>query len=238
MLNSIKYKGVYIILFVFLFYSTPFLAQSPNNTLGNWAMGFNQTRLNEKWSLHNEVQYRSYEVRPNTEQLLLRFGVNYHINNKYSFTIGYGSISNFAFDKDINPDKISHENRFWQQFIMKDNLGRFYFEHRYRFEQRWIESSTNSKYLDRVRYLLRVSVPINNKEIVKNTLFASFYDEIFINVTSNPFDRNRLYAGLGYQFNKSINTQIGYLIQTVNSTTKNYLQLSLNYNLDFRKTNP
>lgn len=231
---QLKYKEV-THLFVFLFYSASFFAQSPNKTVGNWIMGFNQTRIHEKWSLHNEVQYRSYEVAPNTEQLLLRFGVNYHINNKFSVSAGYGSISNYAFDKDINPDILAHENRIWQQLIMKDNLSRLFFEHRYRFEQRWIESSTNTKYVERLRYLIRVSVPLNNKEITQKTLFVTGYNELFINLTSKPFDRNRLYLGMGYQINNLIGIQLGYLFQTVNITTKTYLQSSLTYNLDFRK---
>ena len=46
-------------------------------------MFFNQTRLSERWSMHAEAQYRSYEIAPNTEQLLLRCGVNYHISASF-----------------------------------------------------------------------------------------------------------------------------------------------------------
>lgn len=198
-------------------------------------MFFNQTKIHNKWSIHSEIQYRSFEISPNIEQLLIRGGINFHINNSAFASAGYAYVSNYSFDKELKPGIQVSENRAWQQLIMRNNIGRFYFEHRYRLEQRWLESKTNKRYLDRVRYLLRLSVPLNKKEIQKKTIFLTFYDEIFIHISSTPFDRNRLYGAIGYQFLPNANVQLGYLAQTVNTTTKNYLQLALIYNLDLRK---
>lgn len=219
---------------IFLICKTSF-SQSPLATTGNWLMGFNQTRLHDKWSIHTEAQYRSFEITPNTEQMLLRGGINYHINN-YAFTsIGYAYVTNYVFDKEQLSGVQVSENRIWQQFLIRNNLGRCLFEHRYRLEQRWIQSSNNNRYLNRIRYLLRVTVPLNKKEIEKNTLFLSFYDEVFIHLSPTPFDRNRLYGAIGYQFLPNANIQLGYLAQTVNITTKQYLQAAVFYNIDFRK---
>lgn len=221
---------------VFVFLMNVFLfGQSPSGTTGNWFMGFNQTRLHKNWSIHTEVQYRSFEITPNTEQLLLRGGINYHINNSALTSIGYAHITNFAFDKELLPGVQVSENRIWQQFLTRNNIGRCFFEHRYRLEQRWIQSNNNNRYLDRIRYLLRVTVPLNKKQIEKKTLFLSFYDEIFIHLTSTPFDRNRLYGAIGYQFLSNANIQLGCLAQTVNNITKQYLQAAVFYNIDFRK---
>ncbi len=226
-------------IFTFLICITSF-AQSPSGTTGGWLMGFNQTRLNDKWSIHTEAQYRSFEIAPNTEQLLLRGGINYHINIPKAIgtafvTAGYAYVTNYAFDKEQLSGVQVSENRIWQQFLMRNNLGRCLFEHRYRIEQRWIQSNNNSRYLDRIRYLLRVTVPLNKKEIEKNTLFLSFYDEVFIHLSPTPFDRNRLYGAIGYQFLPNANIQVGCLAQTVNITTKQYLQAAVFYNIDFRK---
>ena len=210
--------------------------QSPSGTTGNWLMYFNQTRLHDKWSIHTEAQYRSFEIAPNTEQLLLRGGINYHINNSAFTSIGFANVTNYAFDKEQLSGVQVSENRIWQQFLMRNNIGRYLFEHRYRLEQRWIHSNNNNKYLDRARYLLRVTVPLNKNKIEKNTLFLSFYDEIFIHFSSTPFDRNRLYGSIGYQFLQNANIHVGYLAQTVNNTTKHYLQAAIFYNIDFRKT--
>ena len=209
-------------------------SQSPAGTTGSWFMFFNQTRLHEKWSLHTEAQYRSFEISPNTEQILLRVGVNFHINKHYTTSLGYAHVPNFAFDKDQFPGVQVSEHRIWQQLIMKNNLGRVNFEHRYRLEQRWLQSNNGDKYLNRIRYLLRAIIPLNKKAIEKNTLFLSFYDEVFIHFSPSPFDRNRFYAAVGYQILPNSNVQLGYLAQTVNITTKHYLQAAFFFNLYLR----
>lgn len=209
--------------------------QIDNTSFGSWGMLFNQTRLHKKWSLHSEVQFRSYEINPNTEQLLIRGGVNFHYNPSVVFTAGYGWITNYVNDEKVFKDQIVDENRIWEQIILKSNTGRFYFEHRYRFEQRWISTVTNTNYRNRIRYLLRLTIPLNNKEVKKNTLFVGLYNEVFINLTNSPFDRNRLYGALGYQVNSSTNIQVGYLLQTVGTKSKQYLQVGLTFNPDLRK---
>ncbi len=210
-------------------------SQSPSGTTGSWLMFFNQTRLHEKWSLHAEAQYRSFEISPNTEQILLRIGANFHINNNYSVSAGLAYVPNYAFDKEQLPGVQVSEKRTWQQMIMKNKLGRVNFEHRYRLEQRWLQSNNSDKYLNRIRYLIRATFPLNKKAIEKNTLFLTLYDEVFIHFSSLPFDRNRLYAAVGYQVMPKSNVQLGYLAQTVNTTTKHYLQAAFFYNLDVRK---
>ncbi len=69
----------------------------------------------------------------------------------------------------------------------------------------------------------------------KQTLFLTFYDELFIHLSKTTFDRNRLYGAIGYQFLPNLNVQLGYLAQTVNITTKQYLQTAIFYNVDLRK---
>ncbi len=234
-MNKYLNKQICLFCFFYLFGSFFLIAQSPSGTTGLWLMGFNQTRLHKNWSIHTEVQYRSFEISPNTEQLLLRGGINYHINSSAFASAGYGFITNYAFDKEQMQGVQSSENRIWQQFFLRSNLGRCFFEHRYRLEQRWIQSNINSRYLNRIRYLLRLSIPLNKNEVEKNTIFLSFYDEVFIHFSSTPFDRNRLYGAVGFQFLKNANIQIGYLAQTVNITTKQYLQAAIFYNFDFRK---
>lgn len=229
----LKIKNAFY-LFLFLINSSAF-SQSPSGTTGNWLMCFNQTRLNDKWSIHTEAQYRSYEIVPNSEQLLLRGGINYHINNAAFTSIGYAHVTNYAFDKEQLSSVLLTENRIWQQFVMRNNLGKYFFEHRYRLEQRWLQSNNGNKYLNRMRCLLRVTVPLNKKTIEKNTVFLTFYDEIFIHFSATPFDRNRLYGAVGFQFSPNFNIQLGYLAQTASITTKQYLQTALIYNLDIRQ---
>ena len=61
------------------------------------------------------------------------------------------------------------------------------------------------------------------------------FHELFVHFSSTPFDRNRLYGAIGYQFLPSLNIQLGYLAQTVKVTSKHYLQAAVFYNIDLRK---
>ena len=107
---------------------------------GNWLMYFGLNKVSDKFSVHTEVQYRNHTLAPiNIEQLLLRTGLNYHFSNKAFITVGYGYIAGYQFGSEQkNPE--AQEHRIWQQFILTNNIGRVKFEHRYRVEQRWVNS--------------------------------------------------------------------------------------------------
>lgn len=202
--------------------------------LGSWLMYFGNTKLSDKYSLHTEAQLRLYEPLGNFNQLLLRTGLNYHINPYAMVTLGYGYIPTETYDKEL-PEAQSIEHRIWEQFILTNSIGRFYFEHRYRIEQRWISTNENNRYLDRLRYRLMVNIPLNNAEMLGNTVFLSFYDEVFLNVADAPFDQNRLYGALGYKFNKAISLQAGYLRHRLGANNYNRLQLAFFINSDLSK---
>jgi hypothetical protein len=80
-----------------------------------------------------------------------------------------------------------------------------------------------------------LAVPLNNPELVDNTLYLAAYDEIFMHIEDDPFDQNRLYFALGYKANRIWNFQAGYLRHNVRSLTYNRLQFAAIINTDFRK---
>lgn len=208
-------------------------AQTGQEKLGNWMMYFGMNKLNEKWSIHTEAQWRNHTVKPKIEQLLLRTGVNYHLSKNFMLTGGYGYISTHPFNKEVT-DILSTEHRIWQQFIIKNKLSRIFFEHRYRYEQRWV----NSDFRQRARYRLMLSVPLNKEVIEKGSFLFAVYDEVFLNLErGNAFDRNRLYAALGYQAASTTQIQIGFLNQTIPAFGKNYLQFAVLFNPDFSTGN-
>ena len=235
--SKLAKKNIYILLLLFISGMPNARAQlnKKEPIIGNWTMFFGQVRLNEKYGIHVEAQFRDYKLLNQHEQILLRTGIVYHINTTSNLTIGYASVTNFAFNDERFENPTVNENRIWQQLLMKNSIGRFYFEHRYRVEQRWLKSQNNNSYRDRIRYLLRMNIPLNKKTIENQTIFLSFYDELFINITTNPFDRNRLFGAVGYQFANGLNIQLGYMAQTVNITTKHYFQTGVNYTFDLRK---
>jgi len=207
------------------FISNNVKGQNIEENLGSWWMYFGTHKFSEKYSLHYETQLRNYEIVSNFNQLLPRVGLNYHIDKNTSITAGYAWIpTQTSMGEGFDGDLVT-ENRIWQQFILKNKVGNINFRHRYRLEQRWIKLGEETKYKNRARYMLSLRLPISKNE--DSPLFISLYDEIFLNISDTPFDQNRLFAALGYQINKQMNFQLGYLRHRSGGLDLNRLQLAV-----------
>ncbi|WP_194775742.1 DUF2490 domain-containing protein [Pararhodonellum marinum] len=204
----------------------PLLAQSvPESNLGIWYMFFNKTEINDRWSVHAEIQDRYLDLNASHEQLLLRTGINHHFNENFVVTAGYGYIETYPNEKTI--EHTFKENRIWQQALYLQKIGRFSLEHRGRLEQRFVEDI----YKNRVRYRLMAAFPINKETIQAQTFFITAYDELFIQPQGFLYDRNRFYTALGYQFNRGVNLQAGWMSQDVAGESHGYLQVGLFANI-------
>lgn len=205
------------------------------NKLGSWHMYFGTNQIADKWSIHTEAQLRYFEQAKNFNQLLLRTGLNYHIDDNAIATMGYAYIlTDPTFEGNENlVNKIS-ENRIFQQFILKNKVWEFLFEHRYRLEQRFITfENENSPFFDervehRARYRLQMTVPLTD------IFFLNFYDEIFINLQNEAFDQNRLYAAVGLNVTHNLSVQAGYLKNHFRTVNYDRLQVAVFYNPDLR----
>jgi len=199
----------YKILLTFLII-IPTLGHSQDSDIGNWFMYFGNKQFNEKWNWHHEVQYRNYNFAGDLEQLLLRTGFGYNLSeNNNNILLGYGYILSENYEKGKD-EKISFsEHRIYQQFITKQKFGRFSWQHRYRFEQRFLKDDFKMRF----RYFLGLNVALSKPTVSAKTLYFSFYNEIFLNTEPSVFDRNRIYGGLGYKFSKLVRTELGYMSQ-------------------------
>lgn len=230
-----KHSLIYGIAFTLnglIFPHTVFSQESGESEVGNWLMYFGTEKLSEKLSVHHEGQLRLYEATNNFNQLLLRYGLNYKTSDNSMLTGGYGFISSATFDKEDFEIR-TKEHRIWEQFILRNKVGRLSFSHRYRLEQRWVTSDdVSDDYTNRARYRLFMSIPLSNKEMIDNTLFFAFYDEIFLNLNNNPFSQNRFYLALGYKFNSIVSVQSGYLRNKIGGNEFNRLQFGVFLNTD------
>jgi len=205
-----------------IFLPTLLLAQDSN--LGNWLIYIGNKKVNDRWNIHHEVQYRNFNAIGDLEQLLLRTGVGYNLTpGNNNFLLGYGFINSQNF---IAPDeKVGiNEHRIFQQFITKQKIDKFRVQHRYRFEQRFIE---DTDFKLRFRYFLAVNypLPIEMKEGSSRELYLSAYNEIFLNSEGNIFDRNRLYGGLGYRLNKILRLELGYMNQFFSGADRDQINI-------------
>jgi len=200
----------------------PFFGYSQESDLGNWSLYFGNMKINNKWNWHNEVQYRNYNAIGDLEQLLIRTGIGYNLTeNNNNFLIGYGYILSQNYI-DGSDDKVDvNEHRIYQQFITRQKIGIIAVQHRYRFEQRFVEADFRM----RLRYFLSLNIPLNKKEIIDKTVYLSTYNEIFLNTEGNIYDRNRLYGGLGYRLSKTVRLEIGYMNQFLPNTNRDQINI-------------
>ncbi len=209
---------------------------------GIWYMYFGMNKIAERWSLHTEAQFRYYETSGNFNQLLLRTGANYHITPNAIVTGGYAFINtdpNFedfrAFGDILVEDIRIKEHRIFQQFILKNKVWEFLFEHRYRLEQRFItfgetgDSDFSKSTQHRARYRIQATLPLTD------TFFLNFYDELFINLQDNLFGQNRLYGALGVHITDNSSLQVGWLRNQFSNAVFDRLQIGFFFNPDLRK---
>lgn len=224
-----------VLLTLILINSITYSQDNGEDQLGSWHMYFGTNKVSDKLSIHTEGQLRYFEQAKNFNQLLLRTGLNYHINPDAIVTGGYGYISTDGTSEEIANEVNTIERRIFEQLILKNKVGQFKFEHRYRLEQRFIrrgdkgQANYSKSNEHRARYRLQITYPLSK------VFFLNFYDEIFLNLQGNVYGQNRLYGAIGANIFKTTSVQIGYLKN--HFTTRNYdrLQIGVIFNPDLRK---
>lgn len=199
-----------------------------HNDIG-WYNYFGNFKLNSKWGLHTEYQWRRADWIQDWQQSLLRVGVNYQARPGVLFRVGYGWIETFAYG-DIPLNGLGRdftEHRIFEMVQLSHKEARLDFSHRFMLEQRFVGKYTSKEVTkedqfplyNRMRYMFRAQMPLFKPELVDKTLYAAVYDEVFIgfgkNVAANVFDQNRLGALIGYKFSSHLRAEAGYLNQIV-----------------------
>jgi len=206
----------------------PYISTAQSSDFGNWLIYIGNKKVNSKWNIHNEVQYRNYDAIGDLEQLLLRTGLGYNLSeNNHNLLLGYGYILSQNYIADTQNKMDVNEHRIFQQFTSKQNIGSVSLSHRYRFEQRFVESDFKM----RLRYFLAFKVPIIKTETSPSKLYLSAYNEVFLNTESDVFDRNRVYGGLGFQLNKNVRIEAGYMSQLFENSSRDQFNLITFVNL-------
>jgi hypothetical protein len=233
------------------------LGQSPINPTqpwGSWFIGTVQLpgTPEKKWGGFAEVQVRTNDVFRHYFYHELKAGLSYDLDKNFTFTLAGGRYTTSDY-RALKDGPLNREKRLWEQVVLNQYLERIRLEHRYRIEQRWFTYRDDSTaFRSRLRYRLNAFVPLNARTITAKTVFLSVYDEIFLNPKGPVFERNRLYAGIGYQLNKHLTLQAGWVNQAnynlpafkqgqfvpQNTSAKQNVVLAVVYRLAHRSANP
>ncbi len=206
------------------------------STVGNWFIYFGNQSINKKWNWWNEVQYRNYNFAGDLQQLLIRTGIGYNLSeNNNNILLGYGFVhgEQYPAGSQNKDDKVgTNEHRIYQQFITRQNFGRVFIQHRYRIEERFLETD----FAMRFRYFLSFNIPINSKTMSPKAWYASAYNEVFLNAEKPVFDRNRLYGAIGYVIDRNFRVELGFMSQMQESGSRPQFQMVVYNNLPLRRT--
>jgi hypothetical protein len=205
-------------------------SNAQKSDVGNWFAYLGNQKINDRWNFHNEVQYRNFNLAGDLEQLLIRTGLGYNLSeNNNNVLLGYAYIHSEPYITGTDDKSRTDEHRIFQQFITKQQFGRVSILHRYRFEQRFLKDDFKM----RLRYYLLLNIPINKKVMQKNAVYASLSNEVFINTKQNHYDRDRVYGGIGYCFNKYVKVEAGVMSQLLPATSRTQFQIMIFNNLPF-----
>ena len=200
---------------------------------GTWANFNINGRFGKEspWLYQGVLSLRTTEAArssPSGQDYLLSGVVNqdaigYRFDDHHSVFVGYA----FQYTTPPLARRDTTENRAWEQytFAMPTPVGKLQF--RSRLEQRTVNIGPGAAI--RFRELIGLSYPLNKTW----TLIAS--NEAFVNLNTvdwGPvagFDQNRLFIGVGYQFDATFRTEIGYMNQ--------YIDRDLTYDRIFNLVN-
>lgn len=217
-----------------------------------WLQAFSSVKFKNGWSVPLEAQLRRADTGLTWQALLARAALVREVNKHVAVGGGFGIQVTWPYGAFPAATRF-HENRTFEQVVVKWEARSTGFENRLRLEQRWVEKVDPiarkvldaHTYTNRLRYKSGVTIPLRRVDPSKSGLgdgdtFLFVNDEIAFNfgknVQKNTFDQNRFAVGIGHHFSKLI-FQGGYLHQYIQRSdgvrfeSNHAITLSLTYNI-------
>ncbi|MBF8150901.1 DUF2490 domain-containing protein [Winogradskyella sp. F6397] len=222
-------KNVLYTVFIFMLFQSVLLAQkNSEDYFGAWyTLGINH-RFTEQFSLTPYAELRLYKPTSNYNLTFASLNGNYHFKKNQTITVAYAYLDiDSVFDTDNVPNTIEH--RILEQYAIKHNFKALNIQHRFRFEQRFLEKTAGNELQNRFRYRLSLQYPINK------TVYLALKDEGFINFQDQVFHENRFFVGFGVHILKNTQLHIDYLKHHIRNNSLNRIQIGLSIKTDSRK---
>jgi hypothetical protein len=210
---------------------TTVCAQRP---LGSWNIINAKLSLNSHWAIWGEGQMRSLQFYDEFFYYETKGGITYNFRDHVSLTGGIGRYETYSAGGNFELPIVTTETRTWLQLVLEQKFDRINFEHRYRVEQRHL----NTGYRNRFRYRLNATIPINHNDMSPKTIFAYLGDEVFFTDKAPFYERNRFFTGMGYKINSMFSILSGYMRQfnynLSSHSSHDFLQVGLFINLNVK----
>jgi hypothetical protein len=189
-------------------------------------------KITDKSTLTALTQYRSFDLAYDTRLFLLNAYVDYEVVENIRPAVGAMFLVLESYNAD-DSKKIRYEKRPFQQVTAEYFIGRTSISNRLRVEERFL--SNPDEFQLRLRYLISVRIPFNKKG-EKEKLYGILKNEIRMNIEKEePFDSNRITAGIGIKTGKNSALEIAFINQLETRKTSNYGFIGFRNTFDWRK---
>lgn len=207
-----------------------------------WAGYYNTIRLNNKYSISTDIQFRTRNWAGKWAQQLIRSGINYKLNANTTATTGFAWFRHAQYSgEDII---FKNEWRPWQELSHGIKWNSVASTHRLRLEQRFIQQVVDGKktnsydYTTRLRYRFELQFPI------KGRVVPALVNEFMVNpghMGSEQFlDQNRTFVGVNTKLSGATTLQLQYMkifLWRVNNILEDQNVLRLNIVQQFNLRN-
>jgi hypothetical protein len=208
---------------------TAFSQQKNDMALGSWYMLAVNGRISEHFSVPTNFQIRYYEQLQDFNQIILRVGLNYHLNSNTIAALSYGYVLTDTESGDDRWKVNRREHQLAEQMQFRQKVGRFELEHRPRVEQRFVDLEGENALLHRARYRFQALMPITPH------FFLLFNEELFVNLQDYWYGQNRVYGAIGLKFKHDVGVQVGFVRNSFRQSHNDRLQLAFFFAPDLRK---
>lgn len=212
-----------------------------------WFGTYTKYRIRERLFYYGEYHLRRRNGFSDMGQIYMRVGLSYLVGKYFEVTAGVVNPYYWAPDPDApNIDKIVPQFRGWQQFLFVMPFERLKLYHQVRTEQRFRRDFAQGSEFEltyRFRYKIMMYYPLTKPHLDPQTLFLSFYEEIFMqagkSIIYDHFEDNRIYLGMGYIIDENWQLQTGFqwTFRHLNSPfeyqSRSIFRLSAYHNIDF-----
>lgn len=201
------------------------ISQEAKNELGTWYILASNSKVTDNIDVQAQTQFRFYEIASELQQFKIRVGGTYQFSDSFKAGLGYAYFINDPSYLTEMPENFN-EHRLVVDAHLAQGFKKFKLQHRYRFEQRFLEDREDTAWL---RYMLKAVYKYSGK------ITLDAYDEVFFNLQGdNVFAQNWLGAGMSYTFTTLIKARVGFQNIQTEGDDFNRILLSLTFTPDFR----
>lgn len=232
MLTKYYMKTKLILTFIVMTIFAGFSKGQSRDNYNMWFQYLMTAQVSDKSTLTALTQYRSFDLAYDTRLFLLNAYLDYEVAKGVKPAAGAMFLVLESYNSD-NTKRIRYEKRPFQQVTLESNIGRTSISNRFRVEERFLNNP--DEFIVRIRYLLSIRIPFNRKG-EKEKLYGILKNEIRMNmVKDEPFDSNRITAGIGIKVGKNSAIELAFINQLETGKTSNYGFLGFRNNFDWRK---